>query len=324
MTGAMVPAVPWGQGHSDLYDAAAATVDPVDSAAAAAVAAPEMESPRAPWRGLSRAEQMRWTKSSDASSGSHATTAAGRGSRRSWARRAGKTAGTARNRTGAADGRNSAGSGRWAHAKLGARRKRQGGSGENLRPSWSELLLDAERRLKWVRCGLVSGRHRGAAVEAVADPSRWGRLRGRREFRTGAARWRIIRPTSYKQRLFVARWLMGRRFDPDPATNWRFWREFVLSPGQSFVIACGINTDGGPVPALRQPTVSFESEAGGGSQTGPWVSTVLPSAIFALRVADKRWTRRVYGKLSDEKTQKKDQGRTEKGRKDRHQPNPAR
>lgn len=151
----------------------------------AAAAAPEMASQRTPWRDLRQAERMKWTKCSDASSGSHVT-AAGRGSGSSLRRRAYTTEGTARNRTGVADGRNSAGSGRRAHGSLAVRRKRLDGSEENLRLSWSELLFGAsgaERRLWWVRSGPVSGRRRGAAVEAVADPSRWGRRKSTRPAR---------------------------------------------------------------------------------------------------------------------------------------------
>ena len=184
------------EGHSDPTGSTA-TVGPADWAVAAgdavaAAAAAERESRSAPWRDLWQAARMRWTMSSDASSGSRAAAAAGRGSGFGSGRRprtGSPTTGTARNRTGVAGGRNSAGSGR-AHASLAVRQKRLGGSEENLRPSWSELFGagGAEGRLKWVRCGSASGRRRGAAVEALADPSCWGRRspRGRRENRTGA------------------------------------------------------------------------------------------------------------------------------------------
>ena len=120
---------------------------------------------------------MRWTTSSDASSGLHATAAASRaadlgsGRRRCTGRR---MAGTARNRTGVGGDRSSAGSSR-AHAALGGLWKRLDDSVENLTPSWSQLFGEggAEGRLKRVRCGSGRTPERGAAAaaEAVADPS---------------------------------------------------------------------------------------------------------------------------------------------------------
>lgn len=211
MTVAMAPAGPWEVGGHSVPCDGTATVGPANSAgvvavvaddvgaavaAAARAAAPGKGSARAPWRDLPRAKRMRWTKSSDASNGSHATAAAGRGSDSSSRLRrractASLTKGAARNRTGVAGGRNSAGS-RQVHAALGERRRRQDGSAENLAPPWLALFGAGvvQGRLKWVRCGSVSGRRRGAAVEAaVADPSCWG-LPGAEEPRGRRRRWR--------------------------------------------------------------------------------------------------------------------------------------
>lgn len=336
MTAAMALAVPWEEGHSVPCDGTA-TADPADSAAAAA-AAPEKASPRTPWRGLWQAERMRWTKCSDASSGSHATAAAGRGSESSSRRRACTATGTARNRTGVADGRNSAGSGRGALGSLAVRRKRLGDSAENLRLSWSEQLFGtsgAERRLEWVRCGPVSGRCRGAAVEAVADPSCWGRPspRGRRENRTGAGRWRIIRATGYKHQTWRLLLFFFAAADEASFRSWSQGKRAVSAGVGGFVglgcaIACGINTRswdsvGAALRQLNRIAVGAWCEAAGRGQMGWRDFDDTCFDYFALQVANKDELGEFAGIIQIRKHKWSGGVRVRKGSEDRHQPNMA-
>ena len=227
MTVATTLAGPWAAAGRSA-PVATATVGPGGSAdgavadavaaAGAAAAAAGVESPRAPWRDLWKVVRTRWMSSSDASSAMHATAAVGRGSGSRLGRRpctAPQTMDTARDRMGGAGGRNIADSGRAHAARMllvvpglvllaVSGQKTQDVLVENLTPSPSHFELfgagGAGRRLEWVHCGRKSGRGRGrervwegAAVEAVVDPSCWGRAAPAAQNFGWPRRWRIIR-----------------------------------------------------------------------------------------------------------------------------------